>query len=113
MCGICGIYQFNGQFSGESQLDPRELTRRMMSSIAHRGPDEEGIYLDQSGAVCLGHRRLSIIDLANGKQPMTSHAGHSHIVFNGEIYNYPELKKELQARGKVFNTNSDTEVILN
>jgi asparagine synthase (glutamine-hydrolysing) len=82
----------------------------MAGVLTHRGPDEEGFY--QSGPVGLAHRRLSIIDLASGQQPMKSPDGRVCVVFNGEIYNYPELKVELEQKGYVFRTHSDTEVLL-
>lgn len=82
----------------------------MAKVLAHRGPDEEGFY--QKGPVGLAHRRLSIIDLVSGQQPMESSDGQVCLVFNGEIYNYPELKRELEQRGYTFRTRSDTEVLL-
>ena len=82
----------------------------MTRALSHRGPDAEGAYTDP--AVRLGHRRLSILDLAGGAQPMSSADGRWHIVFNGEIYNYVELRRDLEARGVVFQTQSDTEVLL-
>ena len=82
----------------------------MCDVIAHRGPDDHGIFIDEN--VGLGHRRLSIIDLESGHQPMMSQDQQHTIVFNGEIYNFPELKSNLKARGISFNTHSDTEVIL-
>ena len=82
----------------------------MTQALSHRGPDAEGAYADS--AVRLGHRRLSILDLAGGGQPMSSADGRWHIVFNGEIYNYLELRRDLEARGAVFQTQSDTEVLL-
>jgi len=82
----------------------------MTKSIAHRGPDDEGYFLD--GSIGFGFRRLSIIDLSGGHQPMSDQEGSVWVVFNGEIYNFPELKRELQGFGHVFHTNSDTEVII-
>jgi len=84
----------------------------MYQSIIHRGPDEEGFYIDQQMGIGLGHRRLSIIDLKTGKQPMSNTTEDIWIVFNGEIYNFLELKKELQSKGYHFRTSSDTEVII-
>ena len=81
----------------------------MTDSLGHRGPDDEGIYVQ--GVVGLGHRRLSIIDLAGGHQPMRNKAGSLWITFNGEIYNYRELRERLKETHE-FSTNSDTEVIL-
>ena len=104
MCGICG--QFN--FAQQEPVYP-ETIRRMASSIAHRGPDDEGYYL--AGPLGLGFRRLSIIDLAGGHQPMSDSEEKVWVVFNGEIYNFPELRAELEGRHR-FRTNSDTEVIV-
>lgn len=104
MCGITGILHLNGQPAR------RETLEKMNGTIAHRGPDGEGFFLD--GPVGLGHRRLSIIDLEAGKQPMQSADGQSVIVFNGEIYNYPVLRDALLKKGYPFLTHSDTEVIL-
>ncbi|MGO8687921.1 MAG: asparagine synthase (glutamine-hydrolyzing) [Candidatus Dormibacteria bacterium] len=100
MCGICG-------FTGRP--DPA-LLRAMTASLRHRGPDDEGFH--ESGAASLGFRRLAIIDLDTGAQPMCTDGGRLHIVFNGEIYNYRELRAELEARGRRFRTRSDTEVAL-
>ena len=105
MCGICG--QFN--FARREPVAP-ETIRRMTGTIAHRGPDDEGYYF--AGPVGLGFRRLSIIDLAGGHQPMSDAEETIWIVFNGEIYNYKELREELRARGYEFRTASDTEVII-
>ena len=102
MCGLAGIIRFDGQ---PVQAEP---LLRMAGTLRHRGPDEAG-HLVQ-GAVGLAHQRLSIIDLSTGQQPMAS--GQSVIVFNGEIYNYVELRAELIGRGRTFRTTSDTEVIL-
>ena len=104
MCGICGIYHRDGQPVGRDALE------RMMSVIEHRGPDGHGSYLN--GEIGLGHRRLSIIDLGGGAQPMTNEDDSLQIIFNGEIYNYVELRDELKQKGHRFKTQSDTEVIL-
>jgi asparagine synthase (glutamine-hydrolysing) len=104
MCGICGAYRYDeGEPVGAGVLS------EMLSSIRHRGPDDEGTYIDQS--VALGVRRLSIIDLAGGRQPMFNEDRSVVVVFNGEIYNYRELRLQLQHRGHTFATASDTEVI--
>lgn len=100
MCGIVG-------FAPVSE-NATDILKKMMDRIAHRGPDGEGKYIDDN--VALGHRRLSIIDLAGGTQPMKTN--HLVVVFNGEIYNYLELKEDLEAKGHHFQTNSDTEVLL-
>ncbi|HMK37549.1 MAG TPA: asparagine synthetase B, partial [Desulfomonilaceae bacterium] len=105
MCGICGIFLL----PHESRAD-RALLERINSTMRHRGPDDDGYYL--SGSVGLAMRRLSIIDLEGGNQPITNEDGSVWIVFNGEIYNYPELRAELAAKGHVFQTRSDTEVIV-
>ena len=85
----------------------------MASCLAHRGPDHEGTWVGHDGRLGLGHRRLSIIDLSShGQQPMVSPTGRFHIVLNGEIYNYVELRAEMEARGRSFRTRSDTEVLL-
>src|SRR5438093_13695831 len=105
MCGIAG--QFN--YARNEAADPGVI-RRMADSIAHRGPDDEGYLI--SGSLGLGFRRLSIIDLAGGHQPMSDAEKSVWIVFNGEIYNFKELRAELEQRGHCFRTNSDTEVII-
>jgi asparagine synthase (glutamine-hydrolysing) len=105
VCGICGKLNFNRQ-SPVSE----ELVRGMADMIAHRGPDDEGFYI--SGFLGLGFRRLSIIDLATGHQPLSNEDGTVWIVFNGEIYNYQELRTFLQGKGHVFKTQTDTEVIV-
>src|SRR5687767_8610376 len=107
MCGITGLYNF----SNRDKVDETVL-RSMCTSINHRGPDGDGIFIDQEHGIGLGHRRLSIIDLALGHQPMANPEGTIWIVFNGEIYNYLELKNELLTRGYKFQTTSDTEVII-
>jgi len=105
MCGICGkIY-----FDPNARID-EHLIRRMCDVIKHRGPDESGVYVDRH--VGLGHRRLSIIDLATGQQPMCNARQDIWIVYNGEIYNFPELRKELELLGYSFHSHSDTEVII-
>ncbi len=105
MCGICGQYNFEG-------LEPvrRRDVEAMTRTLVHRGPDDEGYHVD--GPLGLGFRRLSIIDLAGGHQPMSDREESVWVVFNGEIYNFHELKQELEGYGHVFRTNSDTEVIV-
>jgi asparagine synthase (glutamine-hydrolysing) len=105
MCGIAGVFH----------VDPAAVVlpsnvERMTAVLRHRGPDEGSVYVD--GAVALGHRRLSIIDVAGGQQPIFNEDGTKAIVFNGEIYNYAVLRDRLMARGHRFATRSDTEVIL-
>ncbi|HEV7473673.1 MAG TPA: asparagine synthase (glutamine-hydrolyzing), partial [Pyrinomonadaceae bacterium] len=106
MCGINGI-----AFSSRSgrQIDSSVLTR-MRDVITHRGPDEEGIFVD--GAIGLGHRRLSIVDVAGGHQPMTNEDGSLHIIYNGEVYNHADYREQLEARGRVYQTHCDTETVL-
>ena len=105
MCGIAGVIEFDSQ----RPADQAGL-QRMAQALVHRGPDAEGIY--QTGSVGLAHRRLSIIDLASGQQPMHSPDGQVSLIFIGEIYNYRELRVELQQAGHHFRTRSDTEVLL-
>jgi asparagine synthase (glutamine-hydrolysing) len=105
MCGICGKVGFDRDASVSGAL-----IRTMLDTIRHRGPDDEGIYL--SPQVGLGHARLSIIDLNTGHQPLCNEDGTVWIVFNGEIYNYRELRSLLLAKGHVFKTQTDTEVIV-
>jgi asparagine synthase (glutamine-hydrolysing) len=105
MCGIAGQFNFNRRKPVE-----RETIVRMTRSITHRGPDDEGFFI--SGPIGLGFRRLSIIDLAGGHQPMADAEERVWVIFNGEIYNYKELRAELQEKGHRFRTNSDTEVII-
>lgn len=107
MCGITGYITFPGHNKEKATI----RVKKMANAIAHRGPDEEGFYVDEYAA--LGHKRLSIIDLSSGRQPMESFDGNYQIVFNGEVYNYQEIQKELINKGYKFRTNSDTEVILN
>ncbi|HEX4310724.1 MAG TPA: asparagine synthase (glutamine-hydrolyzing) [Acidobacteriaceae bacterium] len=105
MCGICGKLNFNRE-----KPVSNGLLKRMADTIVHRGPDDEGYYF--SGPVGLGFRRLSIIDLATGHQPLSNEDGTVWIVFNGEIYNFEELRDDLLARGHIFRTRTDTEVIV-
>ena len=105
MCGLTGLYLSNNR-----SVEDRML-QRMTNSLAHRGPDDAGVWINDS--IGLGHRRLSIIDLSqHAHQPMISRDDSIVLVFNGEIYNYRELKRELESMGVVFSSNSDTEVIL-
>jgi asparagine synthase (glutamine-hydrolysing) len=105
MCGIVGKLNLDG-----TQPVRRELIRQMKDEILHRGPDGEGDYF--SGPVGLGHRRLSIIGLESGAQPMSNEDGTVWVVYNGEIYNFPELRTELEGRGHTFKSDTDTEVIV-
>ncbi len=105
MCGITGIFDLKGK---------REINRQLLSEMNetqfHRGPDEGGIHTE--AGLGLAHRRLSIIDLSHGQQPMVSQDGNAVLTYNGEVYNFPELRKELESLGFVFKTHCDTEVIL-
>src|SRR5262245_54016464 len=105
MCGIAGVLHFE-----PSHRVSKELIGAMCDSIAHRGPDSSGFYVE--GCAGIGMRRLSIIDLQTGDQPISNEDGTVWIVFNGEIYNYRELRQQLKKRGHCFKTTSDTEVIV-
>lgn len=101
MCGICGIYPVKDE----------ALIKRMLSALRHRGPDDSGIYIDDN--ISLGHARLSIIDLSErGKQPMSNEDGNIWLSVNGEIYNFQELRAELEKKGHGFYSKSDSEVII-
>ncbi len=107
MCGICGIVT-------SKENDNSHTLRKMNDELLHRGPDDSGYYETESNNyyIGLGHRRLSIIDLSTGHQPISNEDGNIQIVFNGEIYNFHELRKDLIEKGHIFSTNSDTETIL-
>ena len=110
MCGIAGYLKRHG---GCDPSQSEATLRRMTDRLRHRGPDGDGLWLDDQAGVGFGHRRLAIIDLSPaGRQPMISHNGRYVITFNGEIYNYPELRQELTAVGVSFRGGSDTEVLL-
>jgi asparagine synthase (glutamine-hydrolysing) len=104
MCGICGICEFDGRSV------PRKTVERMAETLRHRGPDDAGYHFEPG--LGLGHRRLSIIDLDTGQQPISNEDGSIWVIFNGEIYNYPELRSLLISKGHSFRTQSDTEVIV-
>lgn len=106
MCGVAGIYNYplSGNASYESHL------KRMLSVINHRGPDESGIYTSER--VGLGSVRLSIVDLSTGQQPLSDESGNYWIVYNGEVFNYPELREDLEKKGVKFRTTCDTEVVV-
>lgn len=112
MCGICGVIGVERSDEAES------IVRRMMAALSHRGPDDEGLFVTPPGArfgapvAAVGMRRLSIIDLAGGHQPVFNEEENVAVVFNGEIYNFQDLRLALEARGHVFRTRSDTEVIV-
>lgn len=105
MCGIVGVVQ---KFGGVD----REAVRRMTEKIYHRGPDDSGFYFNSEGTAGLGFRRLSIIDLASGHQPMANEDGNVWVILNGEIYNFKDLRQRLVSRGHIFKTNSDTECVV-
>ena len=107
MCGIAGFIDRSIDVSAEAVL------RRMSDSLSHRGPDGSGYWCDREAGVALGHRRLAVVDVSSaGQQPMHSRVGRYVIVFNGEIYNFLDIGKELVARGHNFIGHSDTEVLL-
>jgi len=107
MCGIAGILE------PKATSDLGRVAQTMASRMVHRGPDGGDVWADNEAGVALGHRRLAIIDLsAAGHQPMISSCGRMVLSYNGEIYNAPELRAELVARGRVFRGHSDTEVIV-
>ena len=105
MCGITGYFHYN-----HSEPVSPEVLKKMLDRLSHRGPDESGIYIDDH--IGLGHARLSIIDLKSGQQPMSTNLERYWIIFNGEIFNYIELREELLEKGCSFQTTSDTEVLL-
>ena len=109
MCGIVGIHPLK-----QAHPVPQAVLRQMLGTVRHRGPDQFGLYLfqDERSSVGFGHARLSIIDLTTGQQPLCNEDGTLWITFNGEIFNYRELRHELKQAGHHFATQSDTEVIL-
>ena len=107
MCGICGIYAYGGVTDAES--DRRDV-QAMMDTLRHRGPDGEG--LTQHGPATLGHRRLSIVDVAGGAQPLANEDDTVWVTYNGEIYNFSDLRSELERSGHRFRTRTDTEVLV-
>lgn len=106
MCGIAGIYNYHSSKEPSSELS----IKKMLSVIRHRGPDESGMYLGEN--IALGSVRLSIIDLASGQQPMSDESGNYWIVYNGEIFNYAELRNDIEKKGIRLKTQSDTEVVV-
>src|SRR5579859_6729696 len=110
MCGICGFFDRARHYNA---LDLETIARHMTETIRHRGPDAGDVWTNSSAGIALGYRRLAIIDLSpEGEQPMRSADGRYAIVFNGEIYNFPSLRQELEGRGHRFRGHSDTEVFL-
>ena len=110
MCGIAGFQSRRAQHPPDSL---RRITQAMIATLAHRGPDDSGVWIDPEAGLALGHRRLSILDLsAAGRQPMVSSCERYVITYNGEIYNFPELRQQLEQHGHAFRGHSDTEVLL-
>ena len=110
MCGISGFLDRSGRESGEAL---EAIVTRMAEALRHRGPDDGGTWVDAPAGIALGHRRLSILDLSPlGHQPMNSASGRWVIVFNGELYNFAELRDELVRSGAAFRGQSDTEVLV-
>ena len=113
MCGICGFIENNVQKTipvSEAPLSREQVLEKMMIALVHRGPDQGNCWMSETAA--LGFRRLSIIDLEGSMQPMANETGNLILVFNGEIYNYQELRRELLAAGHRFSTQGDSEVLL-
>ncbi|TIP33680.1 MAG: asparagine synthetase B, partial [Mesorhizobium sp.] len=109
MCGIAGILLT----SAAANTKPLEAISQLTHALRHRGPDGEGLWTDREAGIALGHRRLAIVDLsAAGRQPMRSAGGRYVITFNGEIYNFKELRRELEEAGHQFRGTGDTEVML-
>jgi asparagine synthase (glutamine-hydrolysing) len=109
VCGICGVFEFG---SGARPVDERVVVR-MRETLTHRGPDDAGVYISPDRRVGLGHRRLSIIDLsAAGRQPMSNEDGSVWITFNGEIYNHARLRADLEKKGHVYRSRTDTETLV-
>ena len=105
MCGICGIFNLDGE------PIPHRYIKSMTDALAHRGPDGEGHFIDVN--IALGHRRLAVLDpTPAGHQPMADKEGNVMLVYNGEIYNFLELRAELEALGYLFRSRTDTEVLL-
>ena len=104
MCGIFGIVNFNGDAVSEDSL------KKMSLKMKHRGPDDDGIIIEKN--IGIGMRRLSIIDIEGGHQPISNSSNNIHVVLNGEIYNYKELREELESKGYKFQSKSDVEVLV-
>src|SRR5881628_2617044 len=112
MCGIVGLYNFGG--AADASMRDRDILVKMRDTIAHRGPDDGGLWQSDDGRVVLGHRRLSIVDLSPaGHQPMSNEDGTVWLTYNGEIYNHAELRKSLRLDDRhKFKSRADTEVII-
>src|SRR5512143_2938180 len=106
MCGICGVV------ARDHHQDVGALVRRLLHALAHRGPDGEGLRFLSGRHAAFGHRRLSIVDLVTGDQPMSNEDGRVWVTYNGEIYNHRELRTELEESGHRFRTQADTEVLV-
>jgi asparagine synthase (glutamine-hydrolysing) len=106
MCGIAGIYNYRSL----SEPEPEMSLKKMLSVIRHRGPDESGIYVGENMGI--GSVRLSIVDVSSGQQPMSDASDTYWIVYNGEIFNYKELRLDIEKQGIRFKTHSDTEVVV-
>src|SRR5437763_10738900 len=104
MCGVAGVIDLTGQ-----RQVPPGMTRAMAAMIVHRGPDEDGFF-DRPG-VSLANRRLSIVGLADGRQPISNEDGSVSVVYNGELFDYPEVRTALEGRGHHFKTHCDTELL--
>src|SRR5436309_1941661 len=105
MCGVCGLLSPNGSNQAEAQ----RTAGAMADALSHRGPDDAGFWFEDGADVCLAHRRLSIVDLSpTGHQPMVSSSGRYVLTLNGEIYNYRDLRRELEQAGQSFRGTSDT-----
>ena len=110
MCGITGFWNLTADQSAAALQD---IAQRMATTLSHRGPDDAGTWVDAARGIALGHRRLSILDLSPlGHQPMHSASGRFTIVYNGEIYNHADQRRELEQLGHTFRGHSDTEVLL-
>jgi asparagine synthase (glutamine-hydrolysing) len=109
MCGICGVVRLSPPGPSVPPIDPASVVR-MRDAMLHRGPDDEGLFLGEG--VAFGHRRLSIIDVAGSRQPMSNPDETVWITYNGETYNFQELRAELESRGFAFRTKGDTEVVV-
>src|SRR5438876_1006126 len=106
MCGLAGFFWAGNRGADEM----RRIASRMADAIVHRGPDDSGVWIDSPAGIALGFRRLAIVDLsAHGHQPMRSASGRFIIIFNGEVYNYLSLRRELESSGCSFTGHSDTE----
>src|SRR5207253_5809472 len=109
MCGIVGVIDYAGRYSTP---ELQRLTCALRDELAHRGPDDAGLWTSSDGRVCLGQRRLAIIDLRpEGRQPMLDETGRVAVTFNGEIYNFRPLRAELEEAGHCFRSRTDTEVL--